>query len=39
MTHRELYIAIRAAVLAILAAFDKYYEVGKNKKSDIMPNE
>ncbi len=37
MTNRDLYIAIRAAVLAILDAFDRFYSVGKHKNSDIMP--
>ncbi len=37
MTNRDLYIAIRAAVYAILDALDRYFAVGKHKTYDIMP--
>lgn len=30
MTHRDLYIVIRRALLMILGGFDKYYKVGKH---------
>ena len=39
MTHRDLYIIIRRAVLLVLDGFDRYYKVGKHKSvdDDIMP--